>query len=368
MLQLKLSKRGDSFIMGNIFDNYFSYSIFFIAASVVMSAITFLLIKKNRYRLLCGMATIATIFSYFVSLSIIVLQINNKVLTYIYLAALVLIFIPIFLLTFLSAFLFIWNGIIVWRRESHSIGNMLTLIIGVLLLLIPIVFSLLNRYIPNNKIIDFLENVSYGFQNYLLFWVLTFLASYLITKVVRPKFNKEYAIILGSGLINGDTVSPLLGSRIMVAANFKNQQFKKNKMPMKLIMSGGQGQDELLAEAEAMREYAIHHGVPESDILVENQSKNTYQNMVFSKQVVEENGFDLQKGIFATNDYHVFRAAGFAHLVGLNIDGIGSKTSKYFLPNALIREYIAILSNHKKFHIAFMLVIVIINILPIFIS
>jgi len=39
--------------------------------------------------------------------------------------------------------------------------------------------------------------------------------------------------------------------------------------------------------AKAMREYAIHHGVPESDILVENQSKNTYQNMIFSKQVVQ---------------------------------------------------------------------------------
>ncbi|QEA58237.1 YdcF family protein [Leuconostoc koreense] len=354
--------------MGNIFDYYLSYSIFFIVISIVMSTITFLLIKKNRYRLLCGMATIATIVSYFVSLSMIVIQINNKVLTYVYLAILVLVFIPVFLLTFLSAFLFIWNGIIVWRRESHSIGNMLTLIIGILLLIIPVVFRILNRYIPNNKIIDFIENVSYSFQNYLLFWVLTFLASYMITKIVRPKFNKEYAIILGSGLINGDTVSPLLGSRIMVAANFKKRQFQKNKVPMKLIMSGGQGRDELLPEAEAMRAYAINQGVPESDILVENQSKNTYQNMLFSKQIVEENGFDLQKGIFATNDYHVFRAAGFAHLVGLNIEGIGSKTSKYFLPNALIREYIAILSNHKRFHIAFMLIIVIINALPVFID
>ncbi|QBR47551.1 YdcF family protein [Leuconostoc kimchii] len=353
--------------MENIFNYYFSYAILFIIISLVLSIITFLLIKKNRYRLLCGMATIATVFSYFISLSIIVIQINNQLLTYIYLAVLVLIFIPIFLLTFLSAFLFIWNGIIVWRRENHSIGNMLTLIIGVLLLIIPTVFSILNRYIPNNKIIDFVENVSYGFQNYSIFWVLTFLASYMITKVVHPKFNKEYAIILGSGLLNGDTVSPLLGSRIMVAANFKNQQFKKNKKTMKLIMSGGQGKDELLPEAEAMKAYAIMHGVAESDILVENQSKNTYQNMLFSKQVVEKNGFNLQKGIFATNDYHVFRAAGFAHLVGLNIEGIGSKTSKYFLPNALIREYIAILSNHKTFHIAFMLIIVIINALTFFI-
>jgi Uncharacterized conserved protein len=351
--------------MNNIF-NYYSY--FFILTSTILSIITLNLIKKNRYRLLTGMLTVLTIFSLFITVSILIFQINNKVLSNIYLIVLILLAIPILLLTFLGAFLFIWNGIIVWRRESHSIGNMLTLIIGILLLIVPVVFNILNRVVPDNRIVGVVEKISFDFQNYLLFWVVSFLASYLLTKFVRPEFNKEYAIVLGSGLINGDKVSPLLGSRIIAAVNFKNQQFKNSKKTMKLIMSGGQGRDELLPESEAMKAYAIAQGVSESDILVENNSKNTYQNMLFSKRIVEEMGFDLQKGIFATNDYHVFRAAGFSRLVGLNIDGIGAHTSKYFLPNALIREYIAILSNHKKFHISFMIMIVIIDILTLFIN
>lgn len=347
--------------MVNLFNFYYSYSIIFIIISILMTVGTAILIRKNRYRLLCGVSAIATAMSYLLALSIIIVQLNNQLLTYIYLAIVTILLIPIIILTILSAFLFIWNGMIVWRRESHSLGNMLTLLIGVLLITVPVMFNLLNRYIPNNKMVTLIENISYSFQNYLIFWVLTFLASYLITKIVKPKYNKEYAIVLGSGLINGRNVSPLLGSRILVAANFKKKQFLKSRVPMTLIMSGGQGGDEKLPEAIAMKAYAIEHGVPEKDILIESQSKNTYQNMLFSKQVILDNGFDPNSGIFATNDYHVFRAAGFAHLVGLNIEGIGSKTSKYFLPNALIREYIAILSNHKMFHILAMFMIVLVN-------
>lgn len=344
-----------------------SYSVGFGIISVLMSLSTVYLIKKNKYRLLCGVAALFTCFSYFLLMSIIVVQINSNVLTRLYLLLLILLLTPVVLLTFLSSFLFIWNGIIVFNRESHSIGNLLTLIIGVGLMIVPILFSVFNRYMPNNKIIYLIENISYGFQNYLLFWILTFISSYMITKLVRPKANKEYAIILGSGLLDGDTVSPLLASRIMAAVGFKRMQFKKYRKSMKLIMSGGQGKDESLPESLAMKTYAIKQGIPEKDILVETKSKNTYENMLFSKKIIESNGFDVDKGIFATNDYHVFRAAGFAHLVGLNIDGIGSKTSKYFLPNALIREYIAILKNHKIFHITMMIIIVIANIMSTFV-
>ncbi len=347
--------------MGSMTNFYYIFTILCLFVSILLTAVTWFLIKRNRYRLLFGMALIATMMSYFLTLSIFVLQINNQLVIYLYLILMALILIPVVLLTIFSAFLFIWNGLIVWRRESHSLGNLLTLVIGILLIMMPVLFNLLNHYLPNNKIVTFIENVSYSCQNYLVFWVLAFLASYFLTKIVKPKYNKEYAIVLGSGLINGDTVSPLLGSRILIAAKFKAKQLAKSKKKMILIMSGGQGSDEKLPESVAMKAYAIKNGVPESDILVDDQSKNTYQNMLFSKQIIIDNGLDLQKGIFTTNDYHVFRAAGFARLVGLNIDGIGSKTSKYFLPNALIREYIAILVKHKKFHFCAVILIIIIN-------
>ena len=52
--------------------------------------------------------------------------------------------------------------------------------------------------------------------------------------------------------------------------------------------------------------------------------------------------------IFVTNDYHVFRAGTYARQIGLKAEGVGCKTAFYYWPNAFIREYIAIMAQHKK--------------------
>lgn len=318
----------------------------------------YLLVKKNRYRLLCGIVANFTILSYFITLTLILMFLNQPMLLRGYFILVVIIAIPIILLTAISAYLFIFNGLVVWRRESHSLGNVLTLIIGFLLIIVPVGFHLLNHWWPHSKTITFLQNVSTFFVHYLLFWVLTFLMSFVITKLFRPKYDQEYVIVLGSGLIDGTKVSPLLGSRIQLAIDFQKVELKKTGKEVTLVMSGGQGGDEKLPEGIAMKEYAVEHGASADQILVDDKSKNTFENMLFSKVLLEERGFNLKKGIFTTSDYHVFRAAGYARLVGLNINGIGSKTSSYFLPNALIREYIAILLNHKLFHFLMALLIV----------
>ena len=87
------------------------------------------------------------------------------------------------------------------------------------------------------------------------------------------------------------------------------------------------------------------------DIIVENQSKNTLQNMKFSKQKIDE---DNKEGriIFSTTNYHVFRAGCIATSQSILMEGIGAKTKSYFGINAFIREFIATLYSEKKKHIA----------------
>lgn len=100
-----------------------------------------------------------------------------------------------------------------------------------------------------------------------------------------------------------------------------------------------------------MHQYAIEHEIPIEDTLVETHSRNTYQNMQFSKYLMDEqrpNGYHV---IFATNNYHTFRASLYTKQVGLNAQGISSKTAGYFLPNTMIREYMALLIMNKKRHI-----------------
>lgn len=123
-------------------------------------------------------------------------------------------------------FLLLWNAAIVWRKESHSLGNMLTLIIGICLILSPL-FSRVVRSFLSPYVTSLLFGLIGIVVFYFVFWLGNFITSFLITRLFRPRWNKKYIIVLGSGLIGGSRVSPLLASRIMKAKEFGEQQFQK---------------------------------------------------------------------------------------------------------------------------------------------
>ncbi|HPR81873.1 MAG TPA: YdcF family protein, partial [Enterococcus sp.] len=96
--------------------------------------------------------------------------------------------------------------------------------------------------------------------------------------------------------------------------------------------------------------YALTQNIPESNILVETNSTTTLENMQFSKEIIRQNFGENANVIFSSNNYHIFRAGIFARWAGLKADGIGSKTALYYLPNAFLREFIAIVAMNKKRH------------------
>lgn len=143
----------------------------------------------------------------------------------------------------------------------------------------------------------------------------------------------NYVVVLGAGLI-GKKVTPLLASRIDRGIEI----YHKNP-GSKLIMSGGQGSDEEIPESHAMAAYAEEHGVPQSDIIIEDRSKKTNQNLKFSHQLMQPDSTFC----IVTNSYHVYRALVLAKRQGLKCIGYGAKTKWYFTLNAFIREFIAYL-------------------------
>ena len=96
-----------------------------------------------------------------------------------------------------------------------------------------------------------------------------------------------------------------------------------------------------------MRRYLVSQNVPERAIRMEAQSANTFQNMAFSKKIVDE----LDPGskvLFATTNYHVFRSGLWSNLAGLHAEGIGSRTKWWFWPNAFMRECLGLLKKRWK--------------------
>ena len=250
-------------------------------------------------------------------------------------------------------FFLIINGIVMIRREGRRLSQLLSLLLGVVILLGEAVFiagvaraafspelkpALIPRTVPAVAAAIFCLSVIYGSMSFLIFMVYT-----LFLQMLPPKKDFDYVIIHGAGLLNGDRVSKLLQDRLDKAIHV----YRSDPSPTKLIPSGGQGADETVPEAEAMKRYLLAQGVPEEDILTEDRSTTTMENLQFSKRII-----DAREGrkytALVTSNYHVYRALRYCRAIGLNCTGIGSHVAFYYWPTALIREYIAIHMEKKR--------------------
>ena len=187
----------------------------------------------------------------------------------------------------------------------------------------------------------------------------TVACTYLSTKYLPP-FDRDYIIILGCGIRKDGGLTPLLKGRVDSAVTFEKKQYEQTGKHAVFVPSGGQGADEVMSESEAMKNYLLSIGIPQEQIILENKSENTMQNMQFSKKVIEEHGGEIKdrKIAFATTNYHVFRGYILARKNGFEAKGISAKTKSYFYFNAFLREFIGLLVDQKWNHIVYIMLIV----------
>ncbi len=168
-------------------------------------------------------------------------------------------------------------------------------------------------------------------------------------------YDKDYIIILGCAFRRDGTLPPLLRGRVDRALGFWREQQARTGKAAQLIPSGGQGADESMSEAEAMKRYLLSQGVSAEAIRIEGKSENTLQNMIYSKKLIDEAGGG--KALFSTTSYHVFRSGVWANRAGLRAEGIGSRTVWWYWPNAFIRECLGLLKFRWKQEILLLIVL-----------
>ena len=190
------------------------------------------------------------------------------------------------------------------------------------------------------------------------FYTLIIATLYCNIKAAKhiPTYDQDYVIILGSKIKNDGTLTPLLQARVDKAIDFGNKQYEINRKKIVYVPSGGKGRDEIISEAEAIKNYLISKGIKEKQIIIEDESTSTIENMRFSKAIIDKSKKNA-KISFSTTNYHVFRSGVIANREGLDCEGMGSKTKWYFYTNALIREFIANLVQERKKHIALLIMI-----------
>src|SRR5699024_3890567 len=114
-----------------------------------------------------------------------------------------------------------------------------------------------------------------------------------------------------------------------------------------IITSGGKGDDEPRSEGAAMRDYLLDHGVEPDPVVAEEASRTTAENLSNSRQLLPD---PTARVTVVTSSYHVFRAALLARGLGLNAQVIGAPPAWYYLPGAVIREFIAVMRDHLRIH------------------
>lgn len=240
---------------------------------------------------------------------------------------------------------FIINGLIVLRKEGKSLGNALSLLLGIVIVgyLIFSYVYMTKLALTSNRILILLMQFLTIFFFLFSFLFLAFFLYSLLYLALPKKKDYDYIIIHGSGLMNGYEVTPLLRSRIDKA--IQAFQMSENE-DVKMIASGGQGFDESIPEAQAIKNYLLEKGFKEEQILVEDQSVSTYENLRNSKELALQQKTH-PKFLFVSNNYHVLRTSFYARQLGMEGDGLGSATAGYYVPSAFIREFIAILKKLK---------------------
>lgn len=250
-------------------------------------------------------------------------------------------------------FFLIHNGFVMIRKEGRHISHLLSLFMGLAILageIAAFVVLLGDSSAFGSGVMDgpgpsgwyaalavLSVSVIYGSLSFL-----TFMVYVLFLQIIPRKKDFDYVIIHGAGLSGGERVTRLLQERLDKAV----EVYRKDPTPPKMIPSGGKGEDEKISEAEAMKRYLLSRGIPESDILMEDASRTTRENLLFSKQILDSQAGRKYTAL-VTSNYHVYRALRYCRSIGLVCTGIGSHVAFYYWPSALIREFIAIHAEKK---------------------
>ena len=268
--------------------------------------------------------------------------------------------IPIIII-FSGIFLII-NGFILLKKEGFSKANLLSPIMGIVILLFFVFMWIRAGFVTTDYNHWINIPVVFIIYTYIIFGFafVGFMMYSCVYLWLPKKQHYDFIIIHGAGLLDGERVTPLLKRRIDKAV----QAFQQSKNPhIRLIASGGQGSDEKISEAQAMYNYLVEHtDVPKEAIILEEKSTTTYENLLFSKEIGEQL-IKNPRFLFVTNDYHVFRTSTYARQIGMQGDGLGCSTASYYIPSAFIREYVAMCVKMKKLFIGFELLYVLLVIL-----
>ena len=223
--------------------------------------------------------------------------------------------------------LLLGNTALMMTIANLNFGLLPVALLGTALL----VYGLFFEKLPFRRLISGV--LAFGLSVIIAF--TSFLALY--GRLDNATYNEKTVIVLGCG-IRGERVSVGLAKRLNKAYEYHLQN-----PDAVIIVSGGQGPQEDISEALAMKRYLVSKGVPEDRIIMEDKSTSTITNFKYSHEIMKEKGLPDDSVVFVTNGYHVYRGASYAKAEGLTVTHLGTDIIWYTIPMNYLREMLAVM-------------------------
>ncbi len=153
----------------------------------------------------------------------------------------------------------------------------------------------------------------------------------------KGKEGLDYIIVLGAQMKEHGP-SRVLKMRLDTAYDYLT-----DNPDTVVIVSGGQGNDEHVSEAQGMYDYLVEKGVEPERILKEDKSRNTSQNINYSGELLDRENCSV--GI-VTNNFHIFRATHIAEKSGYRqVYGIAAPSELMMQGNNMLREFMGVMKD-----------------------
>ena len=236
--------------------------------------------------------------------------------------------------TLISLFALVWF-LIPFAKGIINIGNCTGATISLIMLLISLFFSRFSDFVKRSW--DTAAGKIVISSALALITVCILTAAIISVFMIRemndlPKNDNVTLVVLGCQ-VKGTQPSNMLKSRLDTAYEYLSVHDSVN-----VVVSGGKGDDELISEAQCMKEYLLKKGIAPDRIFMEDKSVNTEENLKFSLELIEEHGLNNNITI-VTDGFHQLRADIIAKRFDADSNNISAPTKWYLLPTYWLREW-----------------------------
>ena len=154
--------------------------------------------------------------------------------------------------------------------------------------------------------------------------------------VNRPESDAPCTVLVLGCEIRGRRPSKMLMARIDSAYDYLTENPRAV-----CVACGGMADDEIISEAQCIRDELVRRGIDPSRIYLEEKSENTRQNIAFAADIIKENGLPTEIAV-ASDNFHQLRSSIYAKNSGLSAYSLGCRSYWLLGPGYWAREVIAV--------------------------